>query len=192
MDRQRQLFRSAVDAQISAYMELVMSRQDFSLGLSGSAFVKAVAAMAETIEKEWPKEAPSESEDSEHSDHLIFPSDASPAKWPPQYRRLCCETAAMTIIRMKHGSNSLLEYVANTVSVEMLRCIRETQTVLRAAFGMDRVDEEHKRRIASVLDADHDTIAKRSRLTSEKRGLENIKATIEAKFGRAGDEWSAF
>lgn len=201
MSRQRQLFRSIVDAHISAYMDLVSGRQDLTLALSGAAFVKAVAAVTETFEAWWPEndsetESGSEREDdaepsSVPSEHLLFPAEGTlPAAWPPRYRRLCCEAAAMTIIRMEHGSKSLLEYVVNTVSVEMLRCIRETQTVLRAAFGLDRVDETHKRRIAAVLDADHATITKRSRLTNEKKGLEKVKATIEAKFGRSeGDEW---
>lgn len=176
-------------------MELVTSRQDLSPGLSGPAFVKAVAPIANTIEGQWPKDSGSQSEGNETAslaltDHLDFPPDNElPAKWPSRYCRLCCETAAMTIVRMKSGSNNLLEYVVNTVSVEMLRCIREMQTVLRAVFGMNLNDDEHKRRIATVLDADHETITKRSRLTYEKQGLEKIKATIEAKSGSWGDEW---
>lgn len=203
MDRQRQRSSSVVDAQVSAYMELVTARQDLMLGQCGAAFSESVAAASSTLESFWPRVDDSESDGNYGADALpplrpwdfgLLPSNNTPpVEWPPRYRRLCCEAAAMTILRMKKGSESLAEYVANTASIEMLRCIRETQAVLRAAFGMDRVDDSHKRRIAAVLDADHATVQKRSRLTGEKKDLEKIKATIEARFGRSGGgDWGDF
>lgn len=106
----------------------------------------------------------------------IYPAKGvPPILWPKVYKVMCIETAALVHHRLTKAARRVHEELLREINHRMLHFIKETPASLRAAFELDEMSVDKKRKLTELCDVDKETAAKRAKLLGQQADLGKLQ-----------------
>lgn len=111
----------------------------------------------------------------------IYPADgANPGAWPKAYRVMCIETAALVHHRLTKAARRVHEELLREINYRMLHFVKETPAALRAAFELDEMSPDKKRKLTELCDVDKETAQNRTKLQKQQEDLLELQDLMKA------------
>lgn len=114
----------------------------------------------------------------------IYPREtAGTTVWPQAYQALCVETATLVRLRLTRAAKRVHAEILREINHRLLRFLKSIPATLRAAFELDELSRERKRKLSELCDVDRATADERAKLQRQQESLieaqNMMKDTVE-------------